>query len=174
MAWLIRDYRELLPFVSGNCSNATEFQDLNPSWYDDQLCKSLLTTTTKQPTTSVQLTTTSSSITNPTSLNSESTMASTGSPTVTRDVSPTTTENPNSSITTLSTSSGSGTTQAPESPAEINYDIYFYILYGVLGGIALILIIGFFFLDFQSVSFFIKCSFNNIRFLSNLILDQEK
>jgi hypothetical protein len=167
MAWLIRDYPELLPFVSGNCSNATEFQDLNPSWYDDQLCKSLLTTTTKQPTTSVQLTTTSSSITNPTSLNSESTMASTGSPTVTRGVSPTTTENPNSSITTLSTSSGSGTTQAPESPAEINYDIYFYILYGVLGGIALILIIGFFFLDFQSVSFFIKCSFNNIRFLSN-------
>jgi hypothetical protein len=36
------------------------------------------------------------------------------------------------------------------------------------------LIIGFFFLDFQSVSFFIKCSFNNIRFLSNWIVAQEK
>jgi hypothetical protein len=56
MAWLIRDYRELLPFVSGQCSNATEFQDLNPSWYDDQLCEAL--TTTEQPTTTFEPSTT--------------------------------------------------------------------------------------------------------------------
>jgi hypothetical protein len=33
-----------------------------------------------------------------------------------------------------------------------------------LGGIALILIIGFIFLDYKSVFFFIKCPYNNMRF----------
>jgi hypothetical protein len=139
MAWLIRDYRELLPFVSGNCSNSTEFQDLNPSWYDDQLCDSLITTTL-EPTTKLQTTFETTSESEPSTISESATSTSDRTST-------TVTAGQN----TTSTGTGTTDTQSPDLPTEINYDIFFYILYGVLGGIALILIFGFIFLDYKSV-----------------------
>ncbi|XP_057375236.2 mucin-5AC-like, partial [Daphnia carinata] len=197
LAWLVRDTRELLPFVNGTCSNGTNFRDLNPRWYDDQSCDTL--TTTPLPTTltstvaSIETTSTAASI-EPTSTASSieptSTAASIG-PTSTASsigrtstassiettstaasVEPTstmttelptsvttqstigvqttkTTSKPTRGTTTLSISStGSGSTntstQAP--PVAQSYDTFFYIFYGILGGIGLILVIGFVYL----------------------------
>lgn len=216
LAWLIRDSRELLPFVNGACSNGTNFRDLIPSWYDDQSCDSL--TTTPQPTTLTSITTSieptstvttehttstgtqsSSEMSSTSTVNpSESTstaatidpVSTTASPTSTMTtesptsvttqsgsqvyptstgntggstglgettsstigVQTTTTSRPTSGATLPSISStGSGSTNistlAP--PDAESYDTLFYILYGILGGIGLILIIGFVYLGWM-------------------------
>ncbi|KAK4004441.1 hypothetical protein OUZ56_006175 [Daphnia magna] len=123
LAWLIRDSRELLPFVNGTCSNGTNFRDLIPSWYDDQSCDSL--TTTPLPTT---LTSTTSSI-EPTSTSESTSTAALPS--------------------ISSTGSGSTNISTLAPPDAESYDTFFYILYGILGGIGLILIIGFVYLGWM-------------------------
>lgn len=123
LAWLIRDSRELLPFVNGACSNGTNFRDLIPSWYDDQSCDSL--TTTPLPTT---LTSTTSSI-EPTSTSESTSTAALPS--------------------ISSTGSGSTNISTLAPPDAESYDTFFYILYGILGGIGLILIIGFVYLGWM-------------------------
>ncbi|XP_045030980.1 uncharacterized protein LOC123473727 isoform X2 [Daphnia magna] len=148
LAWLIRDSRELLPFVNGACSNGTNFRDLIPSWYDDQSCDTL--TTTPLPTT---LTSISTSI-EPTSTVTTEQTTSTGTQS-SSEMSSTSTVNPSESTSTAAlpsiSSTGSGSTNistlAP--PDAESYDTLFYILYGILGGIGLILIIGFVYLGWM-------------------------
>ncbi|XP_045030981.1 uncharacterized protein LOC123473727 isoform X3 [Daphnia magna] len=123
LAWLIRDSRELLPFVNGACSNGTNFRDLIPSWYDDQSCDTL--TTTPLPTT---LTSISTSI-EPTSTSESTSTAALPS--------------------ISSTGSGSTNISTLAPPDAESYDTLFYILYGILGGIGLILIIGFVYLGWM-------------------------
>ncbi|KAI9561345.1 hypothetical protein GHT06_012302 [Daphnia sinensis] len=194
LAWLIRDSRELLPFVNGTCSNGTNFRDLYPNWYDDQSCDTL--TTTPLPTTMTSTTTstgpTSTVTTEQTStaMPSSSEMSSTSTVNPSESTSTTATSNPVStttSPTSITTPSGSqvyttstgntgGTTSlvettltttvlqttttskptsrttvptntsTPAPPVVESYDTFFYILYGILGGIGLILIIGFVYL----------------------------
>ncbi len=139
MAWLIRDSKELLPFVSGTCSNATEFQDLNPTWYEQ--CVALTTTTTTTTTSTPQPTTT---------FNPTTSMPTTFQPTTTFQT--TTSEVPttqNNSTTEPSLAVTTVTTESVPPLNDSNYNTFFYILYGLLGLVALILIAGFVYLCFN-------------------------
>ena len=156
IAWLIRDRREFFQFVSGTCDNGTWFQDLNPSWYDDALCAVLTTTTTTTTTSSVM-----SSTEDDTTLESEMTTTEISTETENGETSSTTTttkatgQTPDQTTTPGQTSTlqGNNRTEAPNSNDNNNtkdYDNLFYILYGVLGAIGLILIFGFLFLGYTA------------------------
>lgn len=158
-AWLIRDVPQLLPFVSGTCSNSTRFQDLNPSWYDDQNCD-VFTTTTLPPSTTLtdessSFSTEESTLVSATSSEGEITETSDTTEeeitTTSRSTSSrTTTRNPLTSTRSTESVISSTTSTAEQPSSGENYDTLFYILYGVLGAIALILIGGFIYLGYHS------------------------